>query len=101
MNGSVEGALLRIRGDNRFTLDMRYRTAASLLESERGVAPIVQGERANRQSGIDAFLVGGNGMTGGELAHHRTLSPATESFAANATLARALDRKSHRLDSSH
>ncbi|AJR24454.1 MULTISPECIES: TonB-dependent receptor [Sphingobium] len=93
-NGSAEGGLLRIRGDNRFTLNLQYKTAASLLESERGVVPTVQGEQANRQSGIDAFLVGGNGMTGGELAHHRTLSPATESFAANATLARALGKVS-------
>jgi len=91
-NGSAEGGLLRIRGDNRFTLDMQYKTAASLLESERGVVPTVQGERANQQSGLDAFLVGENGMTGGELAHHRTLSPATESFATNATLARALGK---------
>ena len=93
-NGSVEGGLLRIRGDNRFTLNMQYKTAASLLESERGVAPTVQGERANQQSGIAAFLVGANGMTAGELAHHRTLSPATESFATNATLARALGKVS-------
>ncbi|WP_327752981.1 TonB-dependent receptor [Sphingobium sp. SJ10-10] len=93
-NGSVEGGLLRIRGDNRFTLDMQYKTAASLLESERGVVPTVQGEQANQQSGLDAFLVGENGMTGGELAHHRTLSPATESFATNATLARALGKVS-------
>ncbi len=93
-NGSAEGGLLRIRGDNRFTLNMQYKTAASLLESERGVAPTVQGERANQLSGLDAFLVGENAMTGGELAHHRTLSPATESFAANATLARALGKVS-------
>ncbi|WP_062792030.1 TonB-dependent receptor [Sphingobium chlorophenolicum] len=93
-NGSVEGALLRIRGDNRFTLNMQYKTAASLLESERGVTPTVQGQRANQLSGIDAFLVGENGMTSGELANHRTLSPATESFATNATLSRALGKVS-------
>ncbi|UZW54209.1 TonB-dependent receptor [Sphingobium sp. JS3065] len=93
-NGTVEGGLLRIRGDNRFTLNMQYKTAASLLESERGVVPTVQGERANRLSGIDAFLVGENAMTGSELAHHRTLSPATESFATNATLSRALGKVS-------
>ena len=97
-NGSAEGAVLRIRGDNRFTLDMQYKTAASLLESERGVVPTVQGERANQLSGIGAFLVGENGMTGGALAHHRTLSPATESFATNATLARALGKISMSLN---
>ncbi|KKW92142.1 TonB-dependent receptor [Sphingobium chungbukense] len=93
-NGSAEGGLLRIRGDNRFTLNMQYKTAASLLESERGVVPTVQGDRANQQSGLSAFLVGENAMTGAELAHHRTLSPATESFATNATLARALGKVS-------
>lgn len=93
-NGSAEGSLLRIRGDNRFTLDMQYKTAASLLESERGTVPAVQGQAANERSGLAAFLVGGNNMTGGELAHHRTLSPATENFSTNATLARALGKVS-------
>nr|WP_218036468.1 TonB-dependent receptor [Sphingobium sp. EM0848] len=93
-NGSAEGGVLRIRGDNRFTLDMQYKTAASLLESERGVIPTVQGERANQTSGLAAFLVGENNMTGPELANHRTLSPATENVAVNATLARALGKVS-------
>jgi hypothetical protein len=89
-SGSAEGGLLRIRGDNRVTINMQYKTAASLLESERGVLPTVQGERANQQSGIDAFLIGDNAMGARYLAGYRTLSPATESFSTNATLARAL-----------
>ncbi len=93
-NGSAEGGVLRIRGDNRFTLDMQYKTAASLLESERGVVPTVQGEKANQTSGLAAFLVGENDMTGPQLANHRTLSPATENLAVNATLARALGKVS-------
>ena len=93
-NGSAEGGLLRIRGDNRFTLDMQYKTAASLLESERGVVPNVQNEGVRTPSGLTAFLAGPDSVGGPELAHHRTLSPATESFAANATLARALGKVS-------
>ena len=69
-NGSVETGLLRIRGDNRFIVNLQYKTAASLLESERGIAA----------------RAGGAGNATG----YRTLSPATESFAANITLARAL-----------
>lgn len=93
-NGSAEGGLLRIRGDNRFTLDMQYKTAASLLESERGVVPNVQSEVVRTPSGLTAFLAGPDSVSGAELAHHRTLSPATESFATNATLARALGKVS-------
>ncbi|WP_313803492.1 TonB-dependent receptor [Sphingobium sp.] len=93
-NGSVEGGLLRIRGDNRFTLDMQYKTAASLLESERGVVPNAQGEVVRTPSGLTAFLAGPDSVSGAELAHHRTLNPATESFATNATLARALGKVS-------
>ncbi|WP_375197995.1 TonB-dependent receptor [Sphingobium sp.] len=93
-NGSAEGGLLRIRGDNRFTLNMQYKTAASLLESERAVVPNVQGEAVRTLSGLTAFLAGPDSVGGPELAHHRTLSPATESFATNATLARALGKVS-------
>ena len=73
-NGSVETGLLRIRGDNRFTVNLQYKTAASLLESERG---------------IEARAGSAGNATG-----YRTLSPATENFAANATLARALGKVS-------
>lgn len=93
-NGSIEAAMLRIRGDNRFTLNMQYKTAASLLESERGVIPNVQGAAANQASGLAGFLIGSSSMSGPDLSHYRTLSPATESFATNATLARALGQVS-------
>lgn len=38
-NGSGEGGILRIRGDNRFTLNLKYSAADDLLESERGIQP--------------------------------------------------------------
>ena len=72
-SGTAEGGLLRIRGDSRFTLNLKYATAASLLESERGITP-----RAGSSNATP----------------YRTLSPATESFSANATLARALGKVS-------
>lgn len=71
-SGSAEGGLLRIRGDNRLTVNVKYATAASLLESERG---------------IDA---GVNASPYVDITRYRTLSPATENLSANATLARAL-----------
>lgn len=42
-NGSVNAAVLRIRGDNRFTLDVKYGTAARLLESQRDILPTTPG----------------------------------------------------------
>mgnify|MGYP003582943958 CR=1 FL=1 len=71
-NGSAEAGLLRIRGDNRFTLNLKYSNAAALLESERNIDRPVSGP---------GFI---------DLTHFRTLSPATESVSANATYARAL-----------
>ncbi|HEX7742547.1 MAG TPA: TonB-dependent receptor, partial [Sphingobium sp.] len=73
-SGSAEGGVLRIRGDNRFTLNLKYATAASLLESERDISP-----RPNSPANVTSY---------------RTISPATESFSANATLARALGKVS-------
>jgi hypothetical protein len=64
---------------------MQYNTAASLLESERGVIPVVPGAAANGDAGL---------LIGRDLSHYRTLSPATESFSTNATLARALGKVS-------
>ena len=71
-NGSAEAGVLRIRGDNRFTLNLKYSNAASLLESERNIERPVIGP---------AFI---------DLTRFRTLSPATEGVSANATYARAL-----------
>lgn len=73
-SGTAEGGLLRIQGDNRFTLNLKYTTAAPLLESERSIEP-----RANSPHNVTTY---------------RTLSPATESISANATLARALGKVS-------
>jgi hypothetical protein len=71
-NGSAEAGLLRIRGDDRFTLNLKYSNAASRLESERNI---------DRPASGPALI---------DLTRFRTLSPATESVSANATYARAL-----------
>ena len=71
-NGIVEGGLLRISGDNRLTVNVKYSTATSLLESQRGI---------DADPTSPTFV---------DPTRFRTLSPATESVAVNATLARAL-----------
>lgn len=71
-NGSAEAGLLRIRGDDRFTLNLKYSNAASLLESERNI---------DRPASGPALI---------DLTRFRTLSAASESVSANATYARAL-----------
>lgn len=38
-NGTASANLLRIQGDNRFNLDIKYATADNLLESERRIDP--------------------------------------------------------------
>lgn len=75
-SGSAEGGLLRISGDNRLTVNVKYATAASLLESERG---------------IDAGAIASPYV---DITRYRTLSPATENLSVNATLARALGKVS-------
>ncbi|EZP71601.1 TonB-dependent receptor-like protein [Sphingomonas paucimobilis] len=75
-NGTIEGGLLRIRGDNRLTLNVKYAAAASLLESRRSIDP------------------GPNSPALANLTRFRTLSPATENLSANATWARALGKVS-------
>lgn len=75
-SGSAEGGLLRIRGDNRLTVNVKYATAASLLESERGIN------------------AGANASPYVDITRYRTLSPATENLSANATYARALGKVS-------
>ncbi len=126
-NGRIEAGLLRIRGDNRFTLNLRYDRAAQLLESQRDItatapsrpysllgnitAPTVNGEidpalstlagqtvtsaivpgsAANGPPALADFVAGANSTDVSDITRYRTLSPATESFSANATLARAL-----------
>ncbi len=126
-NGTASASLLRIRGDNRLTVDLKYSKAASLLESERDVvtaagrrpyalggnvtAPTRDGEidpalsalagqpvtvaavPAGAATGAPAlgdFVAGANTARVSDLSRYRTLSPETESFSANATLARAL-----------
>lgn len=118
--GEAEAGLLRIRGDNRFTLNLQYERAARLLESERGIVNVGSGSimAAGRGQEVDPALsalagtsltqvslpviaatraptladfVPGAGATDGlDLTPYRTLSPATKNFSANATLARAL-----------
>jgi len=126
-NGNLNGSILRIRGDNRFTLDLKYARAAQLLESERGIvsaAPsrpyaiggnvtglttggeidpalsalagqtvtvaAVPGSAASTTPALADFVAGANTASVSDVSRYRTLSPATESFSANATLARAL-----------
>ncbi|WP_445190710.1 TonB-dependent receptor [Sphingobium sp. HWE2-09] len=126
-NGQVEAGLLRIQGDNRFTLNLKYSRAAALLESERGITATapnrpyalagnivgtgangeidpalsalagqgvtvasVPGSAATTPPMLNDFVAGANVTTVSDLTQYRTLSPETESFSANATLARAL-----------
>ena len=126
-NGQVETGLLRIRGDNRFTLNLKYSRAAQLLESQRGITATAPGRPYSLAGNIRAatsgaeidpalsalagqtvtgasvpasaadgapalsdFVAGANVTDVSDLTRYRTLSPATENFAANATLARAL-----------
>jgi hypothetical protein len=126
-NGEVEGGMLRIRGDNRFSLNLEYDRAAQLLESERGIVSAAPGRpysllgnvTSTTQGGqidpalsalagrtvtvatvpagaasapptLASFVAGANATDISDVTPYRTLSPATESFVANATLARAL-----------
>ncbi|MGC4251583.1 MAG: TonB-dependent receptor, partial [Sphingobium sp.] len=126
-NGSAEAGIMRIRGDNRFTLNLKYSRAAHLLESERDIdptapsspyslggnvtAPTRNGEidpalsalagetvtvaavpesAAASIPSLNDFVAGANRASVSDLGRYRTLSPSTENFSANATLARAL-----------
>lgn len=126
-NGQVEGGLLRIQGDNRFTLNLKYSRAAALLENERSIVTTapgrpyalagnitaatqgaeidpalsalagqavtvasVPGSAASGAPSLNDFVAGANAASVSDLTRYRTLSPATENFSANATLARAL-----------
>ncbi|SCW80116.1 hypothetical protein SAMN02927924_02969 [Sphingobium faniae] len=126
-NGSAEAGIMRIRGDNRFTLNLKYSRAAQLLESQRDIIPtapsrpyslggnitaMTQGREidpalsalagetvsvtavpesaAASIPSLDDFVAGANQTSVSDLGRYRTLSPATENFSANATLARAL-----------
>ncbi len=60
----ADGTLLRIRGDNRVNIDLKYSGADKLLESNRNIVSATP--------------------------DYRTLSPQTSNLALNATLARAL-----------
>ena len=126
-SGEAEAGILRIRGDNRFTLNLEYSRAASLRESERGIIPsasarpyaldgnitstvrgaqidpalsalagqpvtvaAVPASAATSIPTLASFVPGANAASVSDLTDFRTLSPATENFSANATLARAL-----------
>lgn len=126
-NGQVEAGMLRIQGDNRFTLNLKYSRAAALLENERDIMPTapgrpyslggnitalmagddidpafstlvgqsvtvasVPGSAASSAPSLNDFIAGAN-ITGiSDLTRFRSLSPETENFSVNATLARAL-----------
>lgn len=126
-NAEVEAGLLRIRGDDRFSLDLEYSRAARLLESERDIVTTpssrpyalggniaagasgaevdpalsalagqtvtvaaVPGSAASGAPSLADFVAGANVAAVTDLTPYRTLSPSTENFSANATLARAL-----------
>lgn len=126
-SGQVEAGILRIQGDNRFTLNLKYSRAASLLESERNITPTaprrpyslagnitaasigqeidpalsalagqtvtgasVPGNASGGAPNLSDFVAGANVPSVSDLTRYRTLSPETENFSANATLARAL-----------
>ena len=126
-NGQVEAGMLRIQGDNRFTLNLKYSRAAALLENERGILPTapgrpfslggnvtapilgdavdpalsvlagqsvtvasVPGSATSGAPSLNDFVAGANVTSVSDLTRYRSLSPETESFSANATLARAL-----------
>lgn len=126
-NGEVEAGLLRIRGDNRFTINLEYGRAAHLLESQRGVTSTAASRPYSLAGNVTAatqggeidpalsalagqsvtvasvpsraatsaptladFAPGANITDVSDISRYRTLSPATENFSANATLARAL-----------
>ncbi len=126
-SGTAEGGMLRIRGDNRFSLNLEYDRAADLLENERGIVSAAPGRpyaidgnvtstiaggqidpalsalagqpvtvaavpasAAGAPPSLASFVAGANAPQISDVTRYRTLSPATESFAANATLARAL-----------
>lgn len=125
--GEMEAGLLRIRGDDRFTLNLEYNRAGRLLESQRDIAttpasrpfslngtiaattpdgeidpalsPLagrsvtlaaVPGGAASGAPTLGDFIAGANQPAATDLTPYRTLSPATETLSANATLARAL-----------
>lgn len=125
--GEMEAGLLRIRGDDRFTLNLEYNRAGRLLESQRDIATTpasrpfslngtiaattpdgeidpalsalagrsvtlaaVPGGAASGAPTLGDFIAGANQPAATDLTPYRTLSPATETLSANATLARAL-----------
>jgi hypothetical protein len=126
-NGELEAGILRIQGDNRFTLNLEYSRAAHLLESQRGITSTaasrpyslggnvtatsqggeidpalsalagqtvtdasVPGSAATGAPTLADFTAGANVTDVSDITRYRTLSPSTENFSANATLARAL-----------
>lgn len=125
--GEMEAGLLRIRGDDRFTLTLEYNRAGRLLESQRDIATTpasrpfslngtiaattpdgevdpalsalagrtvtlaaVPAGAASGAPTLGDFIAGANQPAATDLTPYRTLSPATETLSANATLARAL-----------
>lgn len=58
-NGSVNAGMLRIRGDNRFTVDLKYSRAADLLESRRDIVPTTPGRPYSLAGTITSPLSGG------------------------------------------
>jgi hypothetical protein len=137
-NGQAEAGLLRIQGDNRLTINLKYSRAAQLLESQRDIDTAAPGQPYSLGGNVTAlvrdangniirtpintpidpglsalvgqtvtvatvpagaagaapsladFVGGANSASVSDLSRYRTLSPATESFSTNATLARAL-----------
>ncbi|MEI9890427.1 MAG: hypothetical protein WDN45_07305 [Caulobacteraceae bacterium] len=76
VTGQVEGDDFRVRGDNRFNLDVKYNASSGLLESARNLTPLTSGA---------PYAIGGN-VTG--LLPGAAIDPALSTLAgAPATVA--------------
>ena len=103
---------VRIKGENRLTLDLQYQTGDAITEAKRGVVRPLDALAANR-AGLISALGGGailplaqsyaampsvgrslsafaSGAVADETSAWRTLTPAGQQWTINSALARAL-----------
>lgn len=74
-SGTGDLDLLRIHGDSRFNLDVKYQDTASLTESQRGIL--------STASGPDVI----------DISPYRTLTPSTHDLKLNSVFARPLSQR--------
>ncbi len=72
VNGAVEGDDFRVRGDNRFNLDLKYNGSSGLLENARNLTPLTSGQ---------PFAIGGNVFSA---TNGASISPALDALAGKA-----------------